>query len=105
MLHSDRDLARGAWNAVGRLEPVYLFYGKDYPENIRDRITVRAQETGTTLPAIEITKIIRAIDYLTSRPTSARNASRWSACPRRILHALHHGAGSARPRGRRRGLF
>jgi len=69
MSYSNRDLARGAvergWAVF---EPIYLFYGTNYPENIRDRLSVRAQETGTTLPAIEITKLIRAIDYLTSRP-------------------------------------
>jgi dienelactone hydrolase len=69
MLHNDRDLAQ--W-AVERgwavFEPIFLFYGKNYPGDIRDRLTVRAQEVGISLPAIEITKVVRAIDYLTSRP-------------------------------------
>ena len=69
MSHSNRDLARGAvergWAVF---EPVFLFYGKGYPGNIRDILTLRAQELGLTLPAIEITKLVRSIDYLTSRP-------------------------------------
>ena len=69
MLHNDRDLARWALERGWAVfEPIFLFYGKDYPENIRDVLTLRAQESGTTLPAIEITKVVRAIDYLTSRP-------------------------------------
>jgi dienelactone hydrolase len=69
MSNSNRDLARGAvergWAVF---EPIFLFYGKDYPDDIRDTLTLHAQEIGITLPAIEITKLIRSIDYLTSRP-------------------------------------
>ena len=66
---NNRDLARGAvergWAVF---EPTFLFYGTDYPENIRDILTLRAQEAGTSLVAIEFTKTIRSIDYLLSRP-------------------------------------
>jgi dienelactone hydrolase len=66
---TDRDLARGAiQKGWAVFEPVFLFYGKDYPQDIREILANRAQEAGVTLPAIEITKLIRAIDYLTSRP-------------------------------------
>ncbi len=65
----NRDLALGAvqrgWSVF---EPIYVFYGKDQPENIRDLLTIRAQEAGSSLPAIEFTKTRRAIDYLLSRP-------------------------------------
>ena len=69
MTDSNRDLARGAvergWAVF---EPIFLFYGTNYPEGIRDILTSRAQEAGTTLEAIEITKLVRAVDYLSSRP-------------------------------------
>jgi dienelactone hydrolase len=69
MMHNDRDLAR--W-AVERgwavFEPLFLFYGKGYPEYIRDILTLRAQQSGISMPAIEITKVERAIDYLSTRP-------------------------------------
>ena len=64
-----RDLAHGAvergWAVF---EPIFVFYGKGYPENIRDLLTIRAQEAGTSLLAMEFTKTERAIDYLLSRP-------------------------------------
>ncbi|HEX8372372.1 MAG TPA: dienelactone hydrolase family protein [Chthoniobacterales bacterium] len=65
----NRDLAAGAirrgWAVF---EPIYLFYGKNQPENIRDILTVRAQQVGLSLPAIEFTKTQRSIDYLLTRP-------------------------------------
>ena len=65
----NRDLAMGAvqrgWSVF---EPIFVFYGKDQPENIRDLLTVRAQEAGTSLLAMEFTKTTRALDYLLTFP-------------------------------------
>ncbi|MEO7932584.1 MAG: dienelactone hydrolase family protein [Chthoniobacterales bacterium] len=69
MESNHRDLARGAiergWAVF---EPIYVFYGRGYPENIRDLLTIRAEEAGTSLLAMEFTKTERAIDYLLTRP-------------------------------------
>lgn len=69
MESNNRDLAQGAiergWAVF---EPIYVFYGRGYPENIRDLLTIRAEEAGTSLLAIEFTKTERAIDYLLTRP-------------------------------------
>ncbi len=68
LLPQSRDLA---WDAVRRgyavWLPTFAHFGQD-DENFRDRLTVRAWEAGTSLPAIEIAKVIKALDVLTKRP-------------------------------------
>ena len=49
-------------------EPTYVFYRQDGPDDLRERLAVRAVEAGTTLPAIEIAKTVGALDALTRRP-------------------------------------
>jgi len=65
---SRRDLA---WHALKRgyavWQPVYVHYDQDGGE-FRDRLTVRAWQAGTSLPAIEIAKTVRALDALLKRP-------------------------------------
>lgn len=62
-----RDLA---WDAVRSGHAVWLptfaYYGHD-DDNVRDQLTVQAWEAGTSLPAIEIAKIVKALDALTQR--------------------------------------
>jgi len=66
---SQRDLARGALERGWAVfEPIFLFYGKDYPEDIRYALALRAQQSGTSLLAMEFTKTERSIDYLLTRP-------------------------------------
>lgn len=68
MPRSSRDLA---WDAVRRgyavWLPTFVHYGKE-GNDLRDRLTVRAWEAGTSLPAIEIGKTVRALDVLAQRP-------------------------------------
>ncbi len=60
-----------AWDALRRgyavWLPTFVHYGKD-GDDFRDRLTVRAWEAGTSLPAIEIGKTVRALDVLAQRP-------------------------------------
>ncbi|VWX62715.1 conserved hypothetical protein [Burkholderiales bacterium 8X] len=67
MNRSRRDLA---WDAIQRGYAVWLpdfvhFRGDDI--GVRDRLTVRAWESGESLLAIEIAKVVTAIDYFSSR--------------------------------------
>lgn len=65
---SQRDLA---WDALKHgyavWLPVYVHYNQD-GSDFRDRLTVRAWEAGTSLPAIEIAKNVKALDALLKRP-------------------------------------
>lgn len=64
---NNRDLS---WDALQRgfavWVPIFVHYGRD-GDDFRDRLTVRAWQANTSLPAIEIAKIIRAIDALGQR--------------------------------------
>lgn len=64
---STRDLA---WHALQRgyavWLPTFVHYGRE-GDDLRDRLTVRAWEAGTSLPSIEIAKVVRAIDALAQR--------------------------------------
>ncbi|HEY4372703.1 MAG TPA: prolyl oligopeptidase family serine peptidase [Burkholderiales bacterium] len=68
MAKSRRDLA---WDALKHgyavWMPTYVHYGKG-GDDFRDRLTVRAWEAGTSLPAIEIAKTVKALDVLLKRP-------------------------------------
>lgn len=69
LTHSDRDLALWALqDGYAVWMPVFVFYGRGLPEDLRERLTVQAQEAGASLPAIEIAKTMRAIDALSKRP-------------------------------------
>lgn len=69
MGHGNRDLARGALaRGYAVWEPTFVFYAKDAPDDLRERLTVRATEAGTTLPAVEIAKTVGALDALLRRP-------------------------------------
>ena len=65
---STRDMA---WHALQRgyavWLPTFVYYGRD-GDDLRDRLTLRAWEVGTSLPAIEIAKVVRAIDAFAQRP-------------------------------------
>ena len=67
MPRSRRDLA---WDALRRgyavWLPTFVHYGKD-GDDFRDRLTVRAWEAGTSLPAIEIGKTVKALEVLAQR--------------------------------------
>ncbi|VTU34495.1 putative dienelactone hydrolase [Variovorax sp. SRS16] len=60
-----------AWDALQHgyavWMPTYVHYGRD-GDDFRDRLTVRAWEAGTSLPAIEIAKTVKALDVLLKRP-------------------------------------
>ncbi|MDM0075259.1 prolyl oligopeptidase family serine peptidase [Variovorax sp. J2P1-59] len=68
VMKSHRDLA---WDALRHgyavWLPTYVHYGKE-GDGFRDRLTVRAWEAGTSLPAIEIAKTVKALDVLLKRP-------------------------------------
>ena len=56
-------------NAATRVwEPMFIFYAKGQPDDLRERLSARALEAGTTLPALEILKTVRALDALVQRP-------------------------------------
>lgn len=65
---SRRDLS---WHALKHgyavWQPVYVHYNQD-GSDFRDRLTVQAWQAGTSLPAIEIAKTVRALDALLKRP-------------------------------------
>ncbi len=62
---SNRDLALGALEkGYAVWEPQLVFYAKDRPADIRERLDMRARQYGTTLPAIEIAKIRRGLTAL-----------------------------------------
>lgn len=63
---NNRDLAFGALKkGYAVWQPIFAFYAEEHPTDIRDRLEVRARESGTTLPAIEIAKIIGGLNALT----------------------------------------
>ena len=67
--HHNRDLARGALErGYAVWEPMFIFYAKAQPDDLRERLTVHAIEAGTTLPAVEIAKVVGALDVLSQRP-------------------------------------
>lgn len=69
LTHSARDLARGPLQeGYAVWMPVFVFYGRGLPDDLRERLSVQAQEAGVSLPAIEIAKTMRAIDVLSKRP-------------------------------------
>lgn len=65
---NNRDMA---WHALQRgyavWQPLYVHYGEQ-GDDFRDRLTVRAWQAGTSLPAIEIAKTVKALDVLLQRP-------------------------------------
>ncbi len=66
--HSNRDLGRGALErGYAVWMPMFTFYARDSPDDLRERLSVRAQEAGTTLPAIEILKVTRSLEALCHR--------------------------------------
>ena len=69
LAHHNRDLGRGALElGYAVWEPMFIFYARGQPDDLRERLTVRALEAGTTLPALEILKTVRALDALIQRP-------------------------------------
>ncbi|MCA9105681.1 MAG: acetylxylan esterase, partial [Planctomycetales bacterium] len=48
--------------------PQHLFRAEDYPADVRNRIDQRLRLVGTTITAVEVAKITRAIDVLEQRP-------------------------------------
>lgn len=68
LTRSDRDLAYNALRlGYAVWSPVFVHYGRDDGNDFRDRLSERTWESGTSLPAIEIAKVVKAIDYFTSR--------------------------------------
>jgi Dienelactone hydrolase family len=47
--------------------PILIYYGPGHDENFRDRLAVRAWESGASLPAIEIAKLEKTIDAFSAR--------------------------------------
>ena len=69
LAHHNRDLGRGALErGYAVWEPMFTFYATGQPEDLRERLSVRALEAGTTLPAMEILKTVRTLDALLLRP-------------------------------------
>jgi dienelactone hydrolase len=70
----NRDLAYGALQkGYAVWEPMFIFYSQQHPADIRERLEVRARQSGTTLPAIEIAKIIGGLNaLLASQPIDAK---------------------------------
>ena len=69
LAHHNRDLGRGALErGYAVWEPMFVFYATGQPDDLRERLSVRALEAGTTLPAMEILKTVRALDALIQRP-------------------------------------
>lgn len=66
--HSPRDIA---WEALQHgyavWMPTFIHYGRA-GDDLRDRLTVRAWAADTSLPAIEMAKIVKAIDMFAKRP-------------------------------------
>ncbi len=61
----NRDLALGALQkGYAVWEPTFVFYAENRPEDFRDRLEMRAREWGTTLPAIEIAKVMGGLGAL-----------------------------------------
>jgi dienelactone hydrolase len=48
--------------------PTHLFFAEGYPREIRNQIDERMRLVGTSLTAVEITKISRSLDVLLKRP-------------------------------------
>ena len=69
LAHHNRDLGRGALEqGYAVWEPMFVFYAKGQPDDLRERLAARALEAGTTLPAVEILKTVRTLDVLVQRP-------------------------------------
>ncbi len=69
LAHHNRDLGRGALErGYAVWEPMFVFYARGQPEDLRERLAARALEAGTTLPAVEILKTVRTLDILVQRP-------------------------------------
>ena len=69
-----RDLAFGALEKGYAIwEPIFVFYGKDKPADLRERLEMRARESGTSLIGIEIAKVVAGIDALSALPQIDRN--------------------------------
>ncbi|RYF72724.1 MAG: hypothetical protein EOO22_10275 [Comamonadaceae bacterium] len=67
--HSNRDLMHGALRrGYAVWSPVYIFYREGKGNDYREHLTAQAWEVGTSLPAIEIAKTVKAIDALLLRP-------------------------------------
>ena len=63
------DMVRGAVRrGYAVYAPQHLFNATGYPANIRQQIDSRLRLVGTSLTAVEIAKITRAIDVLVKRP-------------------------------------
>ena len=68
LTRSNRDLAYNALrHGYAVWSPVFVHYGRDGGNDFRDRLTVQTWKSGTSLPAIEIAKVVKAIDYFSSR--------------------------------------
>ncbi len=62
---SNRDLALGALKkGYAVWEPMFAFYARGRPADLRERLDVRARQCGTSLPAIEIAKIVGGLNAL-----------------------------------------
>ena len=48
--------------------PSFVHFGKEAADELRGSLTVLAWEAGSSLPAIEIAKVVKAIDVLAARP-------------------------------------
>ena len=69
LAHHNRDLGRGALErGYAVWEPMFVFFARDQPADLRERLSARALEAGTTLPAVEILKTVRTLDALIQRP-------------------------------------
>ncbi len=62
---SNRDLALGALQrGYAVWEPIFVFYAEGRPDDLRTRLEMRAREVGTSLPAIEIAKVLGGLDAI-----------------------------------------
>lgn len=67
LTRSNRDLAYNALRlGYAVWSPVFVHYGRDGGIDFRDRLALRTIKSGTSLPAIEIAKVVKAIDYFSS---------------------------------------
>ena len=68
------DLVRGAVERGYVVwAPLHLFKTGDLPDNIRQRVDSQARLVGTSIVAIEVTKIVRGLDVILKRPEVDEN--------------------------------
>jgi hypothetical protein len=71
LTRSNRDLAYNALRlGYAVWSPVFVHYGRGDFNNFRNGLAVRAWMSGTSLPAIEIAKVVKGIDYFPLERTS-----------------------------------